>query len=48
VDRWLLFCGGHPFKQLLEVVHLGNADAEMAGQPIAHGGLPDPRRSAEE
>jgi len=48
VDRWLLFGGGHPFKQSLEVVHLGNTDAEMAGQPIADGRLADPGRSAEE
>jgi hypothetical protein len=42
VDRRLLFDCGHPFKQNLEVVHLGNAHAEIAGQPIANGCLPDP------
>ena len=48
VDRWLLIGGGHPYKQSLKVVDLGNADAEMAREPIADNGLADPGWSTEQ
>jgi len=50
-QKWnhrLLLGGGHLFEQDLEVIHLGDPDAEMARKPIAHRGLSSPGRSTKE
>jgi hypothetical protein len=48
VDRRLLFGRGHPFEQSLEVVHLDDPHAIVAGNATSDSGLADPGRSAKE